>query len=426
MRCRYCFYTQKQALFGPGSQCRMADEVLKAYVRTYMETQPAPEVNFAWQGGEPTLMGLDFFRRAVELQERYAGGKHITNSVQTNGILLDDDWCEFLASEDFLAGLSIDGPADIQNIYRVDCGGRPTFDRVRAAMQRLQRWNVRYNTLSCVTAESAGFPVRIYDFLKNSGTQFMQFIPVVERAPDERSRQLGLKLAEPRPGRKDESKDVMPWSVEPEQYGDFLISIFDRWVKADVGRVFVQIFDVSLAAWAGQEPPLCNFSRTCGDEMVIEHNGDLYSCDHFVYPHHRLGNILTESVEKMLDHPSVRNLGRFKWDGLPQQCRRCDVLFVCHGGCPKNRFVTAADGGVGLNYLCEGYRKFFRHVDPYMKKMANLLRQGRAPAEIMYEQRASTSSRGRVIRPAFRGMGRNDPCPCGSGKQYKHCCGRKT
>ena len=424
MRCRYCFYTEKEALFGSRGRHRMSDEVLEAYVRKYVEAQPGREVNFAWQGGEPTLMGLDFFRRAVELQKRYANGKRITNSLQTNGILLDAEWCEFLAADDFLVGLSIDGPAAIQNTYRVDRAGKGTFQKVMAAMRRLQRWGVKYNTLTCVTNESAKHPLEIYRFLKESGARFVQFIPIVERAPDQHSRQLGLRLAEPRPGDEDEPAELMSWSLGPREYGEFLNAIFDEWAKRDVGRIFVQLFDVTLAAWTGHDPPLCNFAKRCGDAMVIEHNGDLYSCDHFVYPDHRLGNILTDPLKEMVDHPAVRRLGDFKWEGLPAQCRECDVLFACHGGCPKNRFATTADGEPGLNYLCEGYKEFFGHVKPYMEKMASLLRQGRAPAEIMGGPGNGSLPRARPVAPGFQAVGRNDPCPCGSGKKFKHCCGQ--
>ena len=424
LRCRYCFYTEKEALFGAGERHRMSDEVLEAYVRKYIEAQSAPEVNFAWQGGEPTLMGLDFFRRAVEFQKKYARGRQVTNSLQTNGILLDEEWCEFLAREGFLIGLSIDGPAEIHDRYRLDRGGEPTFDRVFATMKRLQRAGVRYNTLTSVTGLAAEHPLEIYRFLRDSGTQFMQFIPIVERAPDEHSSDMGLQLAEPRPWERTEECEVMPWSVSARQYGQFLISIFDEWVKSDVGKVFVQIFDVSLAAWMGQDPPLCNFARTCGNAMIIEHNGDLYSCDHFVYPDHRLGNIVEDPVEEMVTRPAVRDLGQFKWEGLPVQCRDCEVLFVCHGGCPKNRFAVTEDGEPGLNYLCEGYREFFNHIDSDMKTMARLLRQGRPPADIMRRNRRRVAVPAGGRGGSFAGVGRNNPCPCGSGRKYKHCCGR--
>ncbi len=453
MRCKYCFYTEKEALFEHRRRTRMSEEVLEAYVRKYIEAQPTQEVNFAWQGGEPTLMGLAFFRRAVELQRKYSGGRTITNSLQTNGLMINEEWCRFLSENKFLVGLSIDGPAPIHDRYRVDRGQGPTFRKVRKALKLMKQWNVSFNTLTSVTPEVARNPVQVYDFLKSTGTAFMQFIPIVERIPDERTRSVGLKLTEPRPGAREESTEVTKWSVDPKEYGNFLISIFDRWVGSDVGKIFVQLFDVSLAAWMGRNPPLCNFSKMCGNAMIIEHNGDIYSCDHFVYPDHRLGNIVTDPVEKIVKQPAVTNLGHLKWTGLPQQCRKCDYLFICHGGCPKNRFFTTEDGELGLNYLCEGYHAFFEHVDPYMRRMVELLNQRRAPAGIMYEiasgrfdpeaatpngtdpkasiSRTSGSNGGPSNLRAASGsskrrVGRNDPCPCGSGKKYKHCCGRNA
>lgn len=424
LRCRYCFYTEKEALFDGAEQYRMSDEVLEAYIRKYIEAAPTQEVNFAWQGGEPTLLGVDFFRRAVELQKKYAGKKRITNSLQTNGILIDEEWGEFLARANFLIGLSIDGPQDIHDLYRVDRGENPTFEKVMKTMRILQENTVRYNTLTSVTPECAERPLEVYNFLKDTGTNFMQFIPIVERVPDEHSRELGLELAEPRPWESEDEGEVTDWTVEPEQYGDFLCEIFDEWVKNDVGETFVQIFDVSLAGWVGQDPPLCNFSEKCGNAMIIEHNGDLYSCDHFVYPGHRLGNILEDPVEEMVTGEPVRRLGEFKKEGLPQKCRDCEVLFVCHGGCPKNRFTRTEDGENGLNYLCDGYYKFFRHIDPKMKKMASLLQRGRPPAEIMEEEKPRIQ-KVQAVPKRSRKVGRNDPCPCGSGKKYKNCCGRR-
>ena len=425
LRCRYCFYTEKAALFQDEESQRMSDEVLEAYVSKYIDTYPGPEVNFAWQGGEPTLMGLDFFRRVVELQKQYGGRRRITNSLQTNGILIDEEWAEFLAEHGFLVGLSIDGPKDIHDHYRVSRGGEPTFDKVMATMKRLQEHGAEYNVLASVTPESAARPLDVYNFFKDTGTTFMQFIPIVERVPDEHSRELGLALAEPRPGDEDDPQEVMPWSVEPEAYGDFLSAIFDEWVQEDVGETFVQIFDIALAGFMGQDPPLCNFSKKCGNAMVIEHNGDIYSCDHFVYPDHRLGNVVTDDLEEIVNHPCVRELGNFKWEGLPEQCRDCDVLFVCHGGCPKNRFARTEDGQTGLNYLCEGYRRFFRHIEGKMEEMADLLKEGRPAADVMKKRKRPRRSSSKILTPNFGDIGRNSPCPCGSGKKYKKCCGRR-
>lgn len=424
MRCRYCFYTEKDALFESDKCEKMSDEVLETYVQKYIEASSGPEVNFAWQGGEPTLMGLDFFRRVVELQEEYGGQRQISNSFQTNGILIDDEWAQFLSRYDFLVGLSIDGPKDVHNEYRIDRGGEPTFDRVMATMERLQEHNVKYNALASVTPESAARPLDVYNFFKDSGTEFIQFIPIVERVPDEQSRDLGLELAEPRPGSDDDPQEVTAWSVSGEAYGNFLCTIFDEWVQNDVGTIFVQLFDIALAGWMGQEPPLCNFAKTCGNAMVIEHNGDIYSCDHFVYPDHRLGNIMDDKLDEVVTHPKVEELGNFKWDGLPDKCRECDVLFVCHGGCPKNRFARTENGEPGLNYLCDGYRTFFRHIDGKMKEMAELLKARRPAADVMKEKKGQ-STRSKMRPHNYRDVGRNDRCPCGSGKKYKHCCGRR-
>ena len=422
LNCKYCFYTEKQTMMGADKATHMTDEVLEDYVRKYIAANPAPEINFSWQGGEPTLMGLDFFRRAIELQKRYSDGRTISNSLQTNGILLDDAWCEFLAKEKFLVGLSIDGPRHIHDKYRIDRGGNPSFDRVFASMKRLLEYKVEFNTLTCVTADSAEKPLDVYRFLKENGSGFMQFIPIVERMPNEQDREIGLRLAEPFPGKKQSESGLMPWSVAPEAYGRFLNTIFDEWVQSDVGRVFVQIFDIALAAWNGMEPPLCNFSRMCGNAMVIEHNGDVYSCDHFVYPDHLLGNVQKDDIRDMVNHPRVRTLGENKQKKLPRKCRQCDVLFACNGGCPKNRFAKTSSGEPGLNYLCEGYRMFFHHIDPAMKKMVGLLRQNLAPALIMEEDKRQTGGGPKTVTSRAK-TGRNEPCPCGSGKKYKHCCG---
>lgn len=424
LNCEYCFYTEKEVLFGEGEKYPMSIEVLDAYVRKYIESQTVQEINFAWQGGEPTLMGLDFFRRAVALQKRYSRGKNILNSIQTNGILLDDKWCEFLAREKFLVGLSVDGPKDIHDRFRVDRQGNGTFDKVMKSMKRLQDWNVNYNILTTVTSLNAKKPVEVYQFLKSTGTKFVQFIPIVERQLDEKSREMGLKLAEPPDLRsEDVSSAVMPWSVGAEQYGDFLCAVFDEWVKSDVGRIFIQIVDVALSAWMGQNPGLCNFSETCGYAVAMEHNGDIYACDHFVYPDYLVGNIMTDSVGEIMMNPLLQKFGNDKRDALPRYCRECEFLFVCNGECPKNRFIKTPDGEPGLNYLCKGYKKFFKHIDPAMKAMAQLLKRGRPAADIMNMQ-ADSKTAGRDECLGEGGVGRNDPCPCGSGKKFKHCCGK--
>ena len=416
--CEYCFYLEKEKLYPDRrGQWRMSDEVLERYVRQYIEAQDVPVVEFAWQGGEPTLMGVDFFRRAVELQKKYANGKTITNAFQTNGILLDDEWGEFLAENRFLVGLSIDGPRELHDRYRLDRGGRPTFDRVFAGLRLLRKHGVEFNTLTVLQRHNAGHPMEVYRFLREEGSGFMQFIPIVERAAREPGED-GLELVDPYfEGRA----GVTSWSVLPTQYGRFLCRVFDEWVRRDVGRVFVQIFDVSLAAWLGQEPSLCVLAETCGKAMIIEHNGDLYSCDHFVYPAYRLGNVREKTIREMVESPMQVRFGLDKRDRLPRFCRACAFRFACNGGCPKHRFDRTPDGEEGLNYLCKGYRIFFDHVDPYMRFMASEIRSGRPAAGVMEWVRRRDQIRAASAR---RKPGRNDPCPCGSGRKYKHCCGK--
>ncbi len=425
LRCSYCFYTEKQEMLGRESQFRMSEATLESYIRKYIAGSPGTEVYFAWQGGEPTLMGLDFFRRAVALQKRYAQGKTIHNALQTSGVLIDGGWCRFLRNESFLVGLGLDGPREIHDRYRVGRNGAPTFDRVMTTLKMMREEGVQFNTLTAVTREGAAYPEEIYDFLDDSGSRYMQFIPIVERIADENERSMGLSLALHGADRAN-SSPVMPWSVTPGGYGDFLIALFNRWVKRDVGRLFVQIFDSALAAWMGLESPLCLFSETCGNALVIEHNGDVYSCDHFVYPEHLVGNIEVDDIGTILHHPRLLELGQGKRDALPRMCRDCDVLFACRGGCPKNRFTETKDGEPGLNYLCWAYRRFFRHINPAMGVMSDLLKQGRPAADIMRGFRSKTAgvSLEAPDRVSSRQVpGRNQPCPCGSGRKFKKCCG---
>ncbi len=382
--CRYCFYLEKQKLFPADEEYRMSDDVLEAYVRKYIQSQHGPEIQFAWQGGEPTLMGLDFYRKVVALQRQSAGGRPVNNSFQTNGILLDDEWCEFFARENFLVGLSLDGPEHIHNRYRVDKGGAGSFDQVMDGLRMLKKWKVKFNVLTCVTRQSPGEAVEIYNFLKGQGVEFMQFIPIVERVGDRAAHAIGLDLAVPPDlAAVDNPEAMMPWAVASKGYGDFLSAIFDEWIKADVGRVFVNIFDVALSAWSGMEPGLCVFAKRCGQAVALEHDGGIYSCDHYVYPSYFLGNIMERSLEEMLYSPAQIKFGNDKRDALPKYCRECEFLFVCNGECPKHRFIKTPDGEPGLNYLCAGYRKFFRHIDPAMRKMQALVQKGRPAADIM-------------------------------------------
>ncbi|NKB68543.1 MAG: anaerobic sulfatase-maturation protein [Candidatus Latescibacteria bacterium] len=416
--CKYCFYLEKEKLYPEANKnWRMSDETLELYVSQYIEAQDVPVVNFAWQGGEPTLMGVDFFRRAVELQQRYANGKAITNAFQTNGILLNDEWGEFLAANDFLIGLSVDGPQPFHDRYRVDKGQKPTFERVMAGLDILKQYKVEFNTLTVLQNHNADHPLEVYNFLKEAGSNFMQFIPIVERNAEEPDED-GLELIGPEyEGRAQVSR----WSVGSLQYGRFLCAIFDEWVRRDVGQNFIQIFDVTLGSWMGQDASLCIFAETCGKALIIEHNGDLYSCDHFVYPDYRLGNVREHTIRDMVDSPLQNKFGQDKKDTLPEFCRQCDFRFACNGGCPKHRFIKTPSGEDGLNYLCKGYKLYFSHVDPYMRFMADRLKQGRPAAEVMewVRQQDQAKAAAQVKAP-----GRNDACPCGSGKKYKRCHGK--
>lgn len=377
--CTYCFYLEKENLYPGQRNWAMSPEVLESYIRQYIQSQTAPTITFAWQGGEPTLLGIDFFRRAIELQQKYADGRAIANVLQTNGVLLNDEWAEFLAANHFLVGLSIDGPRELHDVYRVNKGGQPTFDAVLAAIARLKKHAVEFNTLTVVNRKNSYHPLAVYQFLRETGSGYMQFIPIVERiasapGPD------GLHLISPS---FKNSAEVSEWSVEPLQYGKFLCAIFDEWVRRDVGQSFVQIFDVALESWFGMPQGLCVFRENCGMALAIEHNGDLYSCDHFVYPENKLGNIMQSPMESLVGSPQQRRFGTAKRNTLPRYCRECEVRFACNGECPKHRFLTTPDGEPGLNYLCAGYKLFFNHIAPYMEFMAEELKNNGAPANVM-------------------------------------------
>ncbi|MGB5100427.1 MAG: anaerobic sulfatase maturase [Methanothrix sp.] len=402
--CKYCFFLSKKNLY-PKSSFRMSDELLETYIRQYIEAQKIPQATIAWQGGEPTLMGLDFFRRSIQYQQKYKRPNMIIhNTMQTNGTLLDGEWCEFFHENNFLIGLSLDGPRELHDAYRVDKAGNPTFDRVMKAARLLRKHKVDYNILTTVHAANADYPLEVYRFLRDEiKANFIQFIPIVERDND-----TGFQ----------EGDRVTDRSVKADQYGRFLISIFDEWVRKDVGKTYVQIFDVALAAWAGVAPGICAFSPTCGTAMALEHNGDMYSCDHFVEPKYLLGNIKEKSMAQLAGCRKQQKFGLDKLDTLPEYCRQCEVRFACNGECPKNRFIKTQSGETGLNYLCAGYKEFFRHVDGPMRFMAHELRHGRAPADIM-----SYMKNGQIAHVIFK-PGRNDPCPCGSGLKYKKCHGK--
>jgi len=414
--CKYCFYLEKESLYPNVAKWAMPEDVLESYIRQYIEAHDSPIVNFAWQGGEPTLLGVDYFRNLVEIQRRYANGKQIQNAFQTNGVLLNDAWAELFKKNGFLVGLSVDGPRALHDTYRVDKGGQPTFDKVMRGMEVLKRHSIDFNTLTTVHRGNADEPLEVYRFLRENGSGFIQFIPIIERISNQTTTD-GLQLISPNfLG----AATVAPWSVESKQFGRFLCAIFDEWVRCDVGRVFVQLFDVSLEMWAGLEASLCVFRRQCGAALAIEHCGDVYSCDHFVYPENRLGNIMESPLETLVNSEQQQNFGEAKETTLPKYCRECDVRFACNGECPKHRFLTTPDGEAGLNYLCAGYKMFFHHIDPYMRFMAAELATQRAPANVMqWIARRETQA-------AFQKAGRNDACPCGSGRKFKHCCGRTS
>ncbi|MRT51663.1 MULTISPECIES: anaerobic sulfatase maturase [Enterobacteriaceae] len=409
--CTYCFYLEKEALYPErNTHWQMSDETLERYIRQHIDAQAGDSVTFAWQGGEPTMMGLAFFRRVMALCDKYAGGKKITHALQTNGILLDDAWARFFAEHRFLIGLSIDGPAALHNQYRVNRAGKGTHDRVMAAMSLLKAHHVEFNTLTVVGKHNVEHALEVYEFLVAAGSRYIQFIPLVERLSNDASSALQLVL----PG--ESAARLAPWTVPSWQFGDFLCQIFDLWVRRDVERVSVQMFDVALAAWAGQPPVLCVHSATCGHAFALESNGDLYNCDHFVYPEHKLGNIHQQTIHELNHSEQAIAFGQAKEDRLTADCRRCEFRPVCHGGCPKHRFAVSPGGHPGHNYLCAGYKHFFKHITPYMNAWQQLQENGYPPSAIAQwlaheAQQAPTAAK------------RNDPCPCGSGRKYKRCCG---
>ncbi len=418
--CGYCFFLSKEMLY-PGSRFRMADEMLETYIRQLIEAHRTSQVVIAWQGGEPTLMGVEFFRRSVELAEKYRRpGMTFEYTIQTNGTLLNDEWGEFLAANRFLVGISIDGPRQMHDLYRYDKGGGPTFDKVMRGLDVLKRHNVEWNVLCTLHRTNADRPLEIYRFFRDElGAAFMQFIPIIERLMPDAASEVWTSWRD-RPLYTQAGDLVTERSVTGEQYGRFLSTIFDEWVLRDVGRVYVQMFDVALANWVGEPPGLCIHSPTCGVALAMEHNGDVYSCDHFVEPAYRLGNINQEHLIALVASDRQRQFGRDKLERLPAYCLACDVRFACHGGCPKDRFIHTPDGEPGLNYLCAGFKQFFHHVDDAMRFMAGELRLNRAPSNVMGFMAQQDAAR----QAQFAAAGRNDPCPCGSGKKYKQCHGR--
>lgn len=376
LACHYCYYLEKNNLYHNLPHNEMTLEMLEEFTRQYIEMQTTDHVLFTWHGGEPLLRPLSFYRQALAFQQKYAGGRHIENSIQTNGTLLTPEWCKFLRQNNWLVGLSIDGPQSIHDTYRLNRHGRGSFKRVMEKIQMLQYYGVEWNAMAVVNNQTAQHPLEFYRFFKQINCPYIQFTPVVERIELHTD---GRHLATA----DDETTYVAPFSVGAKEWGDFCCTIFDEWVRHDVGKVYIQLFDATLANWLGLTPGVCSLAAECGHAGVIEANGDVYSCDHFVFPEHRLGNIKSHTLLQMMYGSQQQQFSTRKRLALPHQCRQCQWQFACHGECPRNRFCLTADGEPGLNYLCQGYKTFFSHVAPYMETMANLYRQGLPPAAIM-------------------------------------------
>lgn len=377
LACKYCYYLEKNKLYPTAQRHLMSDEMLEQFTREYIEAQTMNQVLFTWHGGEPLLRSLDFYRKALSLQQKYAGGRRIDNVIQTNGTLLTDEWCEFFAQNHWLVGISIDGPQPDHDHYRLTAAGKPSWKKVMQGIKLLKKHGVEWNAMAVVNAYNANHPLEFYRFFKENGCQFLQFTPIVERLTRHEDGRTLASLAD---------KDEIPLSeasVTPEQWGYFLCAIFEEWVRKDVGKIFVEIFDCTLANWMGVSPGICAYSKECGHAGVMEHNGDVYSCDHFVFPEYKLGNIRDLSLIDMLYGEQQQEFSRLKHSSLPRQCKECDMEFACHGECLKNRFMKDKYGDSGLNYLCPGYYHYYQHVAPYMDYMKQELMSQRPPSNIM-------------------------------------------
>ena len=377
LACKYCYYLEKNKLYPTAQRHLMSDEMLEQFTREYIEAQTMNQVLFTWHGGEPLLRSIDFYRKALSLQQKYAGGRRIDNVIQTNGTLLTDEWCEFFAQNHWLVGISIDGPQPDHDHYRLTAAGKPSWKKVMQGIKLLKKHGVEWNAMAVVNAYNANHPLEFYRFFKENGCQFLQFTPIVERLTRHEDGRTLASLAD-----KDEIS-LSEASVAPEQWGHFLCAIFDEWVRKDVGKTFVEIFDCTLANWMGISPGICAYSKECGHAGVMEHNGDVYSCDHFVFPEYKLGNIRDHSLIDMLYGEQQQEFSRLKHSSLPRQCKECDMEFACHGECPKNRFMKDKYGDSGLNYLCPGYYHYYQHVAPYMDYMKQELMAQRPPSNIM-------------------------------------------
>ena len=377
LACKYCYYLEKNKLYPTAQRHLMSDEILEQFTREYIEAQTMNQVLFTWHGGEPLLRSIDFYRKALSLQQKYAEGRRIDNVIQTNGTLLTDEWCEFFAQNHWLVGISIDGPQPDHDHYRLTAAGKPSWQKVMQGIKLLKKHGVEWNAMAVVNAYNANHPLEFYRFFKENGCQFLQFTPIVERLTRHEDGRTLASLAD-----KDEIS-LSEASVAPEQWGYFLCAIFDEWVRKDVGKIFVEIFDCTLANWMGISPGICAYSKECGHAGVMEHNGDVYSCDHFVFPEYKLGNIRDHSLIDMLYGEQQQEFSRLKHSSLPRQCKECDMEFACHGECPKNRFMKDKYGDSGLNYLCPGYYHYYQHVAPYMDYMKQELMSQRPPSNIM-------------------------------------------
>lgn len=377
LACKYCYYLEKNNLYQNSHRHLMSDEMLEQFTREYIEAQTMPQVLFTWHGGEPLMRSIDFYKKALALQKKYSHGKQIDNVIQTNGTLLTDEWCEFFAKNHWLVGISIDGPQEYHDHYRVTPAGKPSWEKVMQGFSLLKKHRVEWNAMAVVNAYNAEHPLEFYHFFRDNGCQYLQFTPIVERLTEHEDGRTLASLAD------DREIPLADASVTPQQWGNFLCTIFDDWVRHDVGKTFVEIFDCTLANWMGVLPGICAYSKECGHAGVMEHNGDVYSCDHFVFPEYKLGNIREQSLIDMLYGEKQQAFSRLKHTSLPRQCKECDMEFACHGECPKNRFEKDKYGEPGLNYLCQGYYQYYTHVSPYMDFMKRELLAQRPPANIM-------------------------------------------
>lgn len=399
--CYYCYYLEKEQIYPSGNALRMSDEILENYIIQHIDASTDEIINFSWHGGEPTIFGLESFRKIVRLQRKHQpSGKVIANGIQTNGTLLDEEWCDFFATENFMVGISLDGPEEFHNRYRLTKDKRHSFEQTIRGYHLLQQYHVPTEILCVVNASNVQQPLQVYRFFKQLNARNITFLPLVERQP-------GM------------GNGVSPESVPPNAFGDFLCAIFDEWVEMDIGEIKIQIVEEATRTAFNQEHTLCIFKKVCGGVPVVEHNGDFYSCDHYVNAEHHLGNIKDRSLAGFLDSPEQRAFGQAKLDSLPQYCRRCEVLGMCNGECPKNRFIKTPDGEDGLNYLCQGYRKFFNHCRPFVEAVSGQWQEQLSGDQALNSQSPTIQSEHKTGSPS---TGRNDPCPCGSGKKYKNCC----